>query len=45
VSVEENKAFVQRYIEEAWNKGNIDVVDELSDANFSGGGYGGGLKD
>ena len=46
MSVEGNKAFVQRYIEEAWNKGNIDVVDELYGANFSGGGYGGveGLK-
>ena len=46
MSVEGNKAFVQRYIEEAWNKGNIDVVDELCAAHFIGGGYGGveGLK-
>ncbi len=41
MSVEANKALIQRYIQEAWNKGNIDVVDELYGANFSGGGYGG----
>ena len=46
MSVEANKAFVQRYIEEVWNKGNIAVLDELYEANFNSGGYGGvaGLK-
>jgi steroid delta-isomerase-like uncharacterized protein len=46
MSVEENKALIQRYIEEVWNNGNIDVLDELYDASFNGGSYGGiaGLK-
>ena len=35
MSVEENKAFVQRYVEEPWNKGNVDALDELCDPNFS----------
>jgi steroid delta-isomerase-like uncharacterized protein len=26
---EQNKAVVRRFIEEAWNNGNLDVVDEL----------------
>ena len=45
MSVEENKALIQRYIEEVWNKGSIDVLDELYEARFNGG-YGGvaGLK-
>ena len=34
MSVETNKAFVQRYVEEPWNKGNLDVLDELCDPNF-----------
>ena len=29
MSVEANKALIQRYIEQVWNNGNIDVVDEL----------------
>ncbi len=29
MSTEENKAVVHRYIEEAWNKGNVGVIDEL----------------
>jgi steroid delta-isomerase-like uncharacterized protein len=28
VTAEENKAFVRRQIEETWNKGNLDFVDE-----------------
>jgi steroid delta-isomerase-like uncharacterized protein len=42
MSVEANKALVQRYIKEAWNKGNVDVLDELYGANFNSGGYGDG---
>jgi steroid delta-isomerase-like uncharacterized protein len=26
---EDNKAVVRRFIEEVWNKGNLDVIDEL----------------
>jgi predicted ester cyclase len=46
MSIEENKALIQRYIEAVWNQGNVDVLDELYDARFNGGGYGGvaGLK-
>ena len=29
MSVEDNKATVRRMIEEVWNKGNLDVVDEV----------------
>jgi len=29
MSTEENKAIARRLIEEAWNQGNLDVVDEL----------------
>lgn len=31
---EENKAVVQRYIEEVYNKGNVDAVDDLFAADF-----------
>jgi len=34
MSVEANKAFVQRYVEEPWNKGNVDALDELCAPNF-----------
>lgn len=33
---EELKAKIQRIIDEAWNKGNIDALDELYAANFVG---------
>ncbi len=33
-SAQENKAVVRRFIEEAWNKGNLDVADELVDPEF-----------
>jgi steroid delta-isomerase-like uncharacterized protein len=32
MSAEENKAVVRRWHDEYWNKGNVDVVDELIDA-------------
>jgi predicted ester cyclase len=32
MSVEENKDVVRRWHDEFWNKGNVDVVDELIDA-------------
>jgi steroid delta-isomerase-like uncharacterized protein len=31
---EENKALVQRFVEEAFNRGNLDVVDELYAPSF-----------
>ena len=46
MSVEANKAVAQRYVEEPWNKGNLDVLDELCGSNFNIEGFGGveGLK-
>jgi steroid delta-isomerase-like uncharacterized protein len=41
MSVVENRALVQRYLDEVWNKGIVDILDELYDPGFSGGGYGG----
>jgi predicted ester cyclase len=29
MSAEENKAIVRRYLEEAWNRKNVDILDEL----------------
>lgn len=34
MSIEENKAIVRRWIEEGWNRGNLDVADELYTADF-----------
>lgn len=34
MSIEENKAIVRRWNEELHNKGNVDIVDELADANY-----------
>ena len=31
---EENKALVRRYFEEVWDKGNLDVAEELLTTNF-----------
>jgi len=46
VSVVENKALVQRYLDQVWSKGLVDLLDELYDPGFTGGNYGGvpGLK-
>jgi predicted ester cyclase len=34
MSTDENKAIVQRYIDEAVNKGNLAVIDEVMDPNY-----------
>ncbi|MFQ5341317.1 MAG: ester cyclase [Anaerolineae bacterium] len=34
MSTEENKTLVRRLIEEAWNKGNLDVIDELLSPDY-----------
>ncbi len=34
MSTEENKALVRRFIEEAWNKGNIDAADQFVASDF-----------
>ena len=34
MSTEENKAFVRRYHEEIFNKGNLAVADEVFDSNY-----------
>ena len=31
MSVKENKAIVRRFLDEFWNKGNVDIIDELYD--------------
>jgi steroid delta-isomerase-like uncharacterized protein len=41
MSVEANKAFVKRYVEEPWNKGNVDVLDEMCAPSFHLEGLGG----
>jgi steroid delta-isomerase-like uncharacterized protein len=35
MSTEENKALVRRYFEEAWNKGNVGVIDMLMATDYS----------
>ena len=35
MSAEENKAAIQRWIEEAWNKGNINIADEIYASNYT----------
>ena len=32
--LEENKALVQRFVEEAFNKGNLDIADEVYSSRF-----------
>ena len=32
---EENKAIARRYVDELWNKGNLDIVDELAAPDFA----------
>lgn len=35
MSTEEQKAIISRYIEEAWNKGNVGIIDELMANNYA----------
>ncbi len=35
MSTEPNKAIVRRYLEEAWNKGNVGILDELMAPNYA----------
>jgi predicted ester cyclase len=35
MSTEQNKATIRRYIDEPWNKGNLDILDELCAPNFT----------
>jgi steroid delta-isomerase-like uncharacterized protein len=35
MSTEANKAIVRRYIDEAWNKGNVNVIDDLMSPEYS----------
>ncbi len=34
MSAEENKALLRRYIEEVWNQGKLDVIDEILAADY-----------
>ena len=35
MTAEENKAIVRRYLEEAWNKRNVGIIDELMTPNYA----------
>src|SRR5438552_2736603 len=35
MSTEENKAIVRQYLEEAWNKGNVGIIDELMVVDYA----------
>ena len=35
MSLEENKAIVRRYLEEAWNRGNVGILDELMAPSYA----------
>ena len=35
MSTEENMAIVRRYIEEAWNRGNVGVIDQLMSPDYA----------
>ncbi|MDP1573775.1 MAG: ester cyclase [Coxiellaceae bacterium] len=34
MTVEKNKILIQRYFEEAWNQGKLEVLDEIIDQNY-----------
>jgi steroid delta-isomerase-like uncharacterized protein len=35
MSTEDNKAHVRQYLEEAWNKGNVGIIDELMTSDYA----------
>jgi len=35
MSIEDNKAHVRRYLEEAWNMGNVGIIDELMASDYA----------
>ena len=35
MSTEENKARIRKYIDEAWNKGNVDIIDEMMAPDYA----------
>ena len=35
MSAEENKATIRRWIEEAWNQGNVDIAEEIYAADYT----------
>jgi steroid delta-isomerase-like uncharacterized protein len=35
MSAEENKAIIRRYLEEAWNRGNLTILDELMTPDYA----------
>jgi steroid delta-isomerase-like uncharacterized protein len=35
MSSEENKAIIRRYLEEAWNRGNLTILDELMSPDYA----------
>jgi steroid delta-isomerase-like uncharacterized protein len=35
MSAEENKAIIRRYLEEAWNRGNLTILDELTTPDYA----------
>ncbi len=35
MSAENNKAIIQRWIEEAWNKGNVNIADQIFASNYT----------
>ncbi|GAC1350614.1 MAG: ester cyclase [Ktedonobacteraceae bacterium] len=35
MSTQENKARIRKYIDEAWNKGNVDIIDEMMAEHYA----------
>jgi len=35
MSPEEHQTIIRRYLDEAWNKGNVDIIDELMAPNYA----------
>lgn len=34
MKIEKNKILIERYIEEVWNQGKLDILDEIIDVNY-----------